>query len=479
MFLKQLVLILLSSCSVLSVCAQYLSPVTRFHTEDSPYRPYSDDFLSGFVQSADNRNSNGFLQMPFVGDPLLIYVGEKDSTQYMAYASGYEFKQRASQAGNYVVDLTRYGISAKLEAHPAYTWQEYTFPDTLADKGFLIDIDHAMVGEAKEDMDVKLIDKYTLRASKRSADTKAQIFYYAHFSHPFSTWNIRRERVKLENGTKEARCKVALTFVLQPDEKLIVASAVSKVGEETACAQLEGHAPVRHKESNPTNSSRIVYHFDKSSKESTAHYVPKTRTKTETVTPKRKVQVDHKVETPKREESYSAEFIDLITREADFRAAFFSAWSILQHQPECRGIYGVDEFFKAITPLYWQANEPEADEGRTDTLLRQYAHSLFSGIRSQNKIAEAAWYVFNALGFRPSADGENFRMVRPLFNVATFQLSNGRRLMMYTKNNGPKNIYVERISMMHKPLIGVKSISLEQLLRGGTMEVKMTRVRPD
>ena len=69
--------------------AQSISPITRFHSTNSPYTQYNDQFLSGFLQTSSVLNSrNGFLQLPFVGDPLLVYVGEKDSTQFMAYASG-------------------------------------------------------------------------------------------------------------------------------------------------------------------------------------------------------------------------------------------------------------------------------------------------------------------------------------------------------------------------------------------------------
>ena len=470
MHLKQFSFILLSLMMTFTASAQYLDPVTRFYAEDNPYRSYSNEFLSGFVQSADGMAQNGFLQMPFVGDPLLIYVGEKDSTQYMAYASGYDFKQRADNTGRYFVDLTRYGIKAQLTALPAYTIHEYTYPDTLADKGFLVDLDYAVKGFMKEDMDVKLVDKYTLCASKHaSADPQSpQLFYYAQFSHPFTTWNIRRERVKLENGQKEARCKVALTFSLKPNEKLVVASAVSKVSSDRALAQLEGHAPKRYKESNSSNSSRIIYRFDKST--STARYTPK----------KKSLVNQQLVATNQTEKESTAvdvpvEFVELVTREADLKAAFFSAMSLLKVQPECRNLKSVDEFFAVIAPIYFRSAEPQADERRTDTLLRKYAQDLFKGDKlRQNQVSQAAWYVFNALGLRPIAGENKYELVRPLFNVATLYLSNGRRLMMHMKNNSSANVFVERVEVMHKPLIGKPVFTYEQLMRGGMVEVKMT-----
>ena len=65
-------------------------PIVRLHTADSPYAPYDDSLLSGFLQSGGRPLQSGFLQIPFVGDPVWVYVGEKDSTQFMAYSSGYQ-----------------------------------------------------------------------------------------------------------------------------------------------------------------------------------------------------------------------------------------------------------------------------------------------------------------------------------------------------------------------------------------------------
>ena len=477
---KHLSLFLLSFYSVISMSAQFLSPVTRFHAEDNPYINYTDNFLSGFVQSADVHVHNGFLQTPFVGDPILIYVGEKDSTQYTAYASGYEFKHRAPETGRYYVDMTRYGITARLEAFPAYTIQEYVFPDTIADKGFLINLDHALTGVAKEDMDVQLIDKYTLRASKPAGTSGAQLYYYAQFSHPFSTWNIRRERVKLENGKKEARCIVALTFLLNPQDKLVVASSVSKISSDEAYALLDGHAPERHEEALPANTTRTIYRFDKSNQNPNARYTPrKKKNRGQQLASQRRPSGSKQTGQPQhgmREEGLASYpyFVDVTTREADLRAAFYSALSLLMQQPEFEFVNSADEFLAAAAPLYRRSPNAQADEQQTDALLHEYAKKLFAGGNQRDKKVEAAWYVCNALGFRPAAMPEEYIVVRPVFNIVNLYLSNGRRLMMHVKNNGPKNIHVEQVSLMHKPVAGEPVLTHEQVLRGGTMEVKMT-----
>lgn len=233
---------------------QSLEPVTRFFPPKGEYDFYDGCFMSGFLQAATpQRNSekkhDGFLQMPFTGEPLLVYVGEKDSTQFTAYASGYKMQGQPLSCDTCRVTLTRYGVRACLVSHPAYVEQTYLFPDTTASKGFLIDIDHALSGMGDEDMDIVFVDKQNIHAYKRSLAGTAdspQLYYFAHFSVPFDTWNIRRERVTLENGQKEARCKVAFTFNLSPGEPLIVHSSVSAKSTDEAFSQIPSQPSIRH-----------------------------------------------------------------------------------------------------------------------------------------------------------------------------------------------------------------------------------------
>ena len=116
--MKHFLLCLMAAFASLATQAQWLVPMTRFHDKDSKYTYYNNNFLSGFMQSAHVNDANdGFLQLPFVGEPLLRYVGEKDSTQFMAYASGYEFYQRDDAAKRYDVLYTRYGVKEIGRAH--------------------------------------------------------------------------------------------------------------------------------------------------------------------------------------------------------------------------------------------------------------------------------------------------------------------------------------------------------------------------
>ncbi len=478
--------------------AQHISPITRFHAANSPYTQYNDQFLSGFLQTASALNGrNGFLQLPFVGDPLLVYVGEKDSTQFMAYASGYRFEQRDSLQSIYKVDLTRYGIQALVREEPAYCVQEYTFPDTVASKGFLLDIDHALSGAANEDMDVVFVDRRTIRAYKRSIQPDGHtpsLYYVAHFSHPFHQWNVRREVVRTENGQREMRCKAAFVFDLKPSEVLTVTSAVSATSTDQAyaCLNLPGaklHVSDKRKpvSSSPSTKTQPERSTSTEQRTPTEQRPLLAQGKVTSTTPRRPSSSTAKATPAKAHTSQSTtDFIEVTTREAELQAAFTAAMSLLRQQVGCRRATNALDFFNAAVPLYLQSDgASSSDVATTDSLLRNYAQALFTGKQTNTSAPQAAWFVFNALGLTPIATNAseqqaasdatmvNYRLVRPLFNVATLHMPRGRRFIIHTKNNSPRNLRILSAQLTHQPLSSEATVSTEQLQKGGVLEVKM------
>lgn len=474
--------LLLSFCclfSFLNVFAQSLTPATRFHEKDSPFTFYNNNLLSGFLQSTSNDNlANGFLQIPFVGDPLLVYVGEKDSTQFMAYASGYTLQQ--PRPNTYQVDYTRYGILANLQNMPAYCVQHYTFPDTTADKGFLLDIDNAGGGPQNEDMNVVFIDKRTIRAYKRSEKAESgvpDLYYVAHFSHPFTKWNVRREVVRLENGQRERRCKAAFMFELPKSEVLTVTSAVSAVSTDAAYALVQSNGAKKHfsdkRQPKPkTDDSHLLAQNRPSPQQRTSttkahpHATASTAKPTKPTTAPQEQRI---VRQPSSNVYAPTKWLEIATRDAELQAAFTAALKQLQrHHLKAKQAIDALSFIDAITPLYPTGATTDAQEA--DSVLRQTAQALFTG--QQMTDAQAAWFIFNALGFVPD-DNNRFRLVRPLFNVATLQLPRTRRLIIHTKNNTPRNCHIKQAILMHQPLTSDTTFSREQLIKGGIMEIKM------
>ena len=335
---------------VMGAKAQCLTPITHFHASNSQYMPYTDNFISGFMQSASQQTAdNGFLQMPFVGDPLLVYVGEKDSTQFTAYASGYIFEERAPQ--NYQLRYTRYDITANIAAMPAYCVQRYAYPDTTAEKGFLVDIDNAMTGAANEDMDIVFIDKRTIRAYKRSTLNSSNVpalYYVAHFSHPFNKWNVRREVVRTENGQREQRCKAAFVFDLKPGEELTVQSAVSAVSTDGAYAAIGKPLAKRHfsdqRKAQPqlhTNGQPLTAQRQTQASRTTKYPT--------TAATSRPAQSNSSMTAAS---TLPVRYIEISTRDAQMQAAFAAALSQLMHNANCRKAANATELLNAIAPLY-------------------------------------------------------------------------------------------------------------------------------
>lgn len=480
--MKQL-MTLLFSLVIIGVNAQSIVPVTRFHERDSRYTFYNNNFLSGFLQADCHQSAashEGFLQIPFIGNPPLVYVGEKDSTQFMAYASGYEFTQRNDAAEAYNVLFTRYGISAEVTAHPAYCMQQIAFPDTTADKGFLLDIDHAGSGALNEDMDVVLIDKQTIRAYKRTNQggvNGKSLYYVAHFSHPFHQWNVRREVVRLENGQREHRCKAAFVFNLKPTDKLTVYSAVSSASTDDAYAHLalkegkrhfnDARRPVVTQRETPLMAQQTAPKPQSAMPKQRISQSPSSKTKSipSKSTPTAK-------STPTNASSMAVNYLETATRNANLQVAFTSALQQLSHLQPIKKVTHALAMIDAITPIYKEYAQNAAE---ADSLLKQYEQSVFEGKQITDE--QAVWFVFNALGFVPNKPevGTDYRIVRPMFNVITMQLPHTRRFIMHVKNNGAANTQVVSAALMRVPLSESLTFSREQLQKGGVMELKMAR----
>ncbi len=147
------------------------------------------------------------------------------------------------------------------------------------------------------------------------------------------------------------------------------------------------------------------------------------------------------------------------------------------------------EFIDALAALYAESsaskksvnqgdelvssNDTNATEAETDahTLLQQYAKSTFTGTRLTS--AQAAWFVCQSLGFVPDEKATQFRLVRPAFNVVNLQLPRSRRFIMHAKNNTAPHPNIQKASWQHQPLNEPYTLTREQLLRGGILELKM------
>ncbi len=488
---------------------QTLVPLTRLHRDNSPYAAYHDGLCSGLLQGTaetagrsvtpENGNAagaatggivgdgvDGFLQMPVVGKPLLIYIGEKDSTQYMAYASGYRFTERDDTLARYALFLPRYGVTAKAETHAGFVAQRFVYPDTVAEKGFLLDIDNAAGAAGNSDVDISFIDRQTIRAHKRgdSGGTPG-LYYYARFSHPYSGYNVRREKVTLRDGTVTPRCRAVFYFDLARGEELSVYSAVSPQSSNAAYALVEGKAPAR-----PLNDARktqtaapknaLAARTGKSARSSSANGAGKRAdTGTGGTTSRHPASIKTSVHTgsaaAKAGDDTPFAFLEVSTPRAELRTALHASLARLALLPDFRKVATGADFLTTLAAHCPAAQGDAISPAALDSALTAYAASCMKdGTAADKDGSRAAWYTLNAIGFAPVTP-DTLRLARPLFNVARLQLGGGRSLVLHTKNNSPANRRATRVRLNGSPVADGGTLPLARLLRGGIVEAKMEK----
>ena len=66
--------------------------------------------------------------------------------------------------------------------------------------------------------------------------------------------------------------------------------------------------------------------------------------------------------------------------------------------------------------------------------------------------AMSSWYIFSALGFFPNAGQDVYLINGPLFQKATLQMENGKKIVINGINASIKNIYVQNVLLNGKPI---------------------------
>ena len=81
----------------------------------------------------------------------------------------------------------------------------------------------------------------------------------------------------------------------------------------------------------------------------------------------------------------------------------------------------------------------------------------------------SAWYIFSAMGFYPVAPGsDQYAIGSPAVDKAVINLDNGKTFTINVKNQGEKNVYIQKIVLNGKPLAG-NFITHEDIMSGGEM----------
>lgn len=120
-----------------------------------------------------------------------------------------------------------------------------------------------------------------------------------------------------------------------------------------------------------------------------------------------------------------------------------------------------------IAYLYPYVGQP----AKTARHVRHILDSLYTdkpdGLCGNEDVGQlSAWYIFSALGFYPvnPANG-TYVFGSPVFNEATLNLADGREFHIIVRNNGPANMYIQRMTLNGQPY--AKTYILHRTLAAG------------
>jgi predicted alpha-1,2-mannosidase len=120
------------------------------------------------------------------------------------------------------------------------------------------------------------------------------------------------------------------------------------------------------------------------------------------------------------------------------------------------------------TNQYWKTQE------KTRMILPNQYNASVDGLSGNDDCGQmSAWYVFSALGFYPVCPGSNeYAVTSPLVSSAKINLENGKVIEVKTKNQGVKNVYIQKISWNNIPLAS-PFITYDMIVNGGVLYVEL------
>jgi len=106
--------------------------------------------------------------------------------------------------------------------------------------------------------------------------------------------------------------------------------------------------------------------------------------------------------------------------------------------------------------LYNWTNDPWKTQERVRMIMETMYSNKEDGLCGNDDAGQmSAWYIFSALGFYPVTPGsDEYAIGSPMVNKATIQLDNGKTLTINTVNQSPENVYVERVEVNGKVIMG-------------------------
>jgi predicted alpha-1,2-mannosidase len=123
-----------------------------------------------------------------------------------------------------------------------------------------------------------------------------------------------------------------------------------------------------------------------------------------------------------------------------------------------------------IPYLYNWTNDPWKTQERVRMIMDTMYSNGPDGLCGNDDAGQmSAWYIFSALGFYPVLPGsEDYAIGSPMVKRAEIRLPNGRYLNIIAENQGPGNVYVDRVELNGKVVEALK-LNHFDLMAGGEL----------
>ena len=127
-----------------------------------------------------------------------------------------------------------------------------------------------------------------------------------------------------------------------------------------------------------------------------------------------------------------------------------------------------------IPYLYNWTDDPHKTQARVRMIISSMYGPSVDGLCGNDDAGQmSAWYVFSSLGFYPVTPGSPYYAIgSPSVKEASIRLANNKMLHIIVKNQGPENVYVEKVylnGVQHDSFI----ISHEDIVNGGEIIFEM------
>ena len=127
-----------------------------------------------------------------------------------------------------------------------------------------------------------------------------------------------------------------------------------------------------------------------------------------------------------------------------------------------------------ITYMYAYAGQPWKTAEKVRYILDSMYTDKPDGLIGNEDVGQmSAWYILSALGFYPAnpANGQ-YVFGSPLFDEAALQLENGKEFRVQVGNNGPKNKYIQSVTLNGK-LYTKSYLTYKDIMNGGVLQIGM------